>query len=547
MKRFGREEDGYALVLTLMFMPVFIGLSLMIIDLGRGNNAHSDLYAAADALALAGAIELDRGPTAIPRAKAAMEKLTNSVSFLGLGDGESFIELNYDADETGPFNVIFLSDIPEKDEDPIDQAWVDLYGTTSGADARYVYVAAQSSDLDTIFPVPVSFVRQVVPVQARAVAGRKASACGITPLFICNPFESDNTTLPDLFTAFSEGQLHGRAVQLHPAGPDTAGPGNFSFLALPGSKGKNDLRKYLAGDGALECFDASEVETEPGAATSINVAINTRFDMWEQFFSGKQDSYSPSINVRKGYKHLMKDLYELDISGNPVMYDDSGNIVQDGSGAPKVIGTAPDYCSVVNDTSGDTMGLPPNNDNMASPGNPLLGGFIGSGDWDFEEYMAINHPDVDLATFDEDAINSFPNAVPPGIQMPSRYDVYKWENEQPLTRVANESGGGEYGTPMCVENTEAAQGATDNPERRVIQAAVINCNTHEPQGRIDLPVLAMASLFLVNPVLKKQELEPDADGYYPDGTINTEVIDISGKDGLGSLDNFLKVESILVR
>jgi Flp pilus assembly protein TadG len=542
MRDFRRNEEGYALVLTLLFMPVFIGLSLMIIDLGRGNNAHSDLYAAADALALAGAVELDRNPTAIPRAKAAMEKLTNSVSFLGLGDGETFVTLNYDADEDNEFNVIFLSDIPDDDDDPIDQAWVDDYGTTDSSEARYVYVAAQSVDLDAIFPVPVSFVREDVPIQAHAVAGRKATACGITPLFICNPFESDNATDPDLFTAFSEGQLHGRAVQLHPAGPDTAGPGNFSFLALPGSKGKNDLRKYMAGDGALACFDASEVETEPGAATSINVALNTRFDMWEQFFSGKQASYSPSINVRKGYKPEMVDIVEpvLDADGNPVLDADGNPVTQ-------VTGTEPDYCSVENDTSGDTMGLPPNNDNMANPGNPLLGGFLGNGDWDFEEYMAINHPDVDLATFDEDEINSFPNAASPGIQMPSRYDVYKWENELPSDRIANESAGGEYGTPMCVDNTEGAQGATDDPERRVIQAAVINCNTHEPQGRIDLPVLAYASLFLVNPVLKKQELPTDADGYYPDGTINTEVIDISGKDGLGTLDNFLKVEAVLVR
>ena len=90
MKRILWDDRGYALVLTLLFMPVFIGLSLIIIDLGRGNNAHSDLQAAADALALAAAGELDGGPDSITRAKEAMAEVRNSVSFLSLESFSSF-------------------------------------------------------------------------------------------------------------------------------------------------------------------------------------------------------------------------------------------------------------------------------------------------------------------------------------------------------------------------------------------------------------------------------------------------------------------------
>src|SRR5210317_1336438 len=115
MKRAIRDEKGYAVVLTLLFMPVFIGISLMVIDLGRGNNAHSDLQAAADALALAGAVELDGNAGAIENAKDAMLELTNSVSFLGLDDIS--IDLVYADEDANEFNVIFLKDIPEYDHE----------------------------------------------------------------------------------------------------------------------------------------------------------------------------------------------------------------------------------------------------------------------------------------------------------------------------------------------------------------------------------------------------------------------------------------------
>lgn len=80
MKRFVRSEDGFVYVMVLLFLPVLLGVALLVIDIGRGNNAHSDLYAAADAVALAGARELDGGDDAIDRAKAAMAEISNTVS-----------------------------------------------------------------------------------------------------------------------------------------------------------------------------------------------------------------------------------------------------------------------------------------------------------------------------------------------------------------------------------------------------------------------------------------------------------------------------------
>ena len=71
MKLFWRDESGYVLVFSLIALPALLALGLIIVDVGRGNNAHSDLQAAADAVALAGGRELDGGADAIERVAAA--------------------------------------------------------------------------------------------------------------------------------------------------------------------------------------------------------------------------------------------------------------------------------------------------------------------------------------------------------------------------------------------------------------------------------------------------------------------------------------------
>lgn len=522
MKRFLSDVRGYALVLTLLFMPVFIGLSLLIIDLGRANNAHSDLYAAADALALAAAGELDGGPDAITRAKAAMTEIGNSVSFLSLEDGEFSTTLNYVDEEGNAFNVIFLREIPENDEDPIDQDWVDTWGTAVGQQAKYVYVAAQSQDLDTIFPVPISFADQDLPVQAIAVAGRRSAACGITPLFICNPFEEELDG-SDLQTAFSAGKMHGRLLKLHPKGSDTAGPGNFGFLQVGGSSSANAIREYFAGGNTPECYDSDTVETKPGAATSIKAGINTRFDVWDPPFKNGPKTFSPAVNVRKGYK-----LLDSDDPCSGVLADDESTV--DADGLPRT----PD--------SSNYRPFTPNF-YMDSPGNNDLGAFLGSGNWDFDGYFTVNYGAVPSAAAIAD-MNSFPGAEAPGASIPSRYDVYRYEIANGLMEMP--SAGGEDGLPMCSEETNNNVPASDDPDKRVIQAAIINCteNADLLNGQKEVPVEAYASVFMTNPM---EGMNGGSVNDPDPSTIDLEVIDITGVGGLGTLDNYIRIEAVLVR
>ncbi|MDD9709353.1 pilus assembly protein TadG-related protein [Seohaeicola sp. SP36] len=535
--RFFKSDSGYALVLTLLFMPVFIGMSLLVIDISRGNNAHSDLQAAADALALAGARELDGGVDSIDRALDAMSNVSNTVSFLGRTDEAAATALTFEIDGLdSPFTVVFLSDLPENDDTPLTQAYLDANAVTNEEDsdqgaARFVYVRAQSRDLSPFFGLFFEGVNNVtdVPVAAQAVATFSTAACNVTPLFICNPFEEDNI---DFGTAFERGDLHGRLIRLHPRGQDTASPGNFGFLQVIGANDNttasaNAIRSVFAGETNPTCYDSRRVNTKPGGATSISQGFNVRFDIYEGTFSNNNQirRYPPATNVRKGYV----------VDPSP----GSGNL---------------NYCSARRvDTDELDWALPfPDNVVMDPPSEGAAGAFVGSTEvWDINEYWRVNHTQSSLPL---DLVSSFSG------RQPSRYDVYmyeiaqgagvggiqdlSWGDNNPNLPTASTTGSRESGVPMCYNSVGA--GNPNNPvtpieitqDRRVMFAAILDCDEYlgpgsNPNG---IPVNTFASIFLVNPM--------EGGG---SGTIDVEIIDITGASGNGTLDTFVRDEANLVR
>ena len=124
IRRFWNDHRGYVIALTLIAMPMLLGFSLLIIDVGRSSNLHTDLQNAVDAMALAGARELDGRDDAISRAQTAIEKIANSAAFSGGGAGMSLgshITVAYDAgnDAGSTVTVLFLKSIPANDDTPI--------------------------------------------------------------------------------------------------------------------------------------------------------------------------------------------------------------------------------------------------------------------------------------------------------------------------------------------------------------------------------------------------------------------------------------------
>src|SRR5919198_1298212 len=69
------DERGAVLIYVTLMLPVLIGTALLAIDASRLYNLATTLQKGADALALAGAAELDGRPDAITRANAAIANL----------------------------------------------------------------------------------------------------------------------------------------------------------------------------------------------------------------------------------------------------------------------------------------------------------------------------------------------------------------------------------------------------------------------------------------------------------------------------------------
>ena len=555
MRHMSHDQDGYILVLGLVLMPIFLGFALLIIDVGRGNNAQSDLSAAADAVALAGGRELDGRIGAIARANVAMAQLENTVSMLSPDASDPPISLVY-ADEGGnEFTVVFLKDIPVSDDTPIDAAWVSNNNATDGRDAKYIYVRVQSRNLGTTFLNPANLLRSSVSVAAMAVAKSQTATCNLAPLYMCNPFEGgppNNLGTDPFLQNFRDGNLHGRILKLRSKASGLSSPGNFGFLQTYDdagnlASGANALRHNFASDQVPKCSISDTVTTKPGGTGGASNGYNVRFDIYEG--SLNSSDYSTALNVRKGY-HLN--------SGG-------GNSGGGNSGGGNSGGGGNDFCKKAEISEDVVMGFEDNFTMVSIPGAD-----IGEGDWPIMSYFqktyevhgltATRNPENGEIKLNEKLVtSSFPNnpigfggATGPGAAMPSRYDVYLHElkeglYQEPLYELPTASGPyRDENLPPPAEpvqfNGESGKAQCGSPninpaiDRRIMTLAIVDCVAQSAEGggvNKYKPNL-YANIFMVRPW-----------GKGGDGTIDVEIIDVSGWAGNGSLE--VREEAVLVR
>lgn len=528
IKRFWNDHRGYVIALTLISMPLLLGFSLLVIDVGRSGNLHTDLQNAVDAMALTGARELDGRDDAIARAEAAIEKLANTAAFGGGGADMSLgshITVSYNAgdDAASTVTVTFLKAIPDDDDDPITGAMV----TTDSNDASYAWVRSKEQAMQTVFPVPVGFTRNTINVAAHAVAVYHASACDITPIFICNPYEPAGNTsqaaneqaAEDLHTNFAAGNLYGRQIEMHSTSSSNPGPGNFGFLRTPLGNGANVLAEALATGNPGACYTQDSLDTKTGAvAGPVEAGVNTRFGIYEgSFKSARSDGrYRPAENVRSAQQ-------------------------QTGSNACK--GYDP---VMVGNTVGDVTKAVPlgYGANMTSLG----GGKISSGnDWNYGNYWSVAQggtaPSVSAILSN---YSSYPPTATGTPTQPSAYDVYRYELDT-AALLNHASPNGEIGTPttgggQCYSGPDLSNYTADEyGDRREIFAAIVNCGYEASVGHLNgqkqTQAVAFARLFMTKPAVKA-----GSERY-----LSLEVIDITGQGGRGTLDEFLREEAELVR
>lgn len=487
LREFWNDQRGIAMILVAIMLPVMIGFAILAIDMSRATGLHNDLQKGIDALALAGAGELDGRPDSITRANRAITNLIANRSLFSTS-GDHQIAL---ADVT----VTYLTGIPASDNTRLGADGVDANGanwaSTDPEAVSFVEVTVNGSgagSFETIFPASFNGGSNTMEIRPQAVAGFLTSVCDFTPVFICNPYEND----PDhtLQEAAADPNLRRRQIEVRKVGNGAAaGPGNFGFLEPPEGvgNGAKALAETIATSKPKGCYGRKGVDTKTGQnAGPVQDAFNVRFGIKPTGGGFNTAEYGPAANVRKGAKKT------------------SGGAGQ---------------CPTMNQLTFDLTG------NMGLPRDssfPYINGRMGDGNWPLDTYWSTNFGTIAKPT-------SWSTTKP------TRYDVYKYEQSAGLVNHA--STGGETGTPA-----NGCPAAITSIDRRLLYGAILNCSALEAAGN-DLsghsegvPVEAFGSFFLTEPVKSASE----------DASVMMELVDISA-GGQGTLDKFVRNEAQLYR
>jgi hypothetical protein len=477
-KEFWDDTSGIILPYVTVMLVVIMGVALLAVDGARYMSLQTQMQNGADALALAGAAELDRLPSAEARAINAINNLLTNSTLFGAGVDQN-VRVSH---------IQFFSRLPPSDRDSLAEATL----ASDPTNARFVSIAVQPITLPTILPRFVGAARPPT-VGASAVAGFDQVVCQATPLFVCNPYEASGMGYEQATRALEEAvgdpDMKRRLIRLRQYGNslDPYVPGDYGFL-LSSSSGNEieDLTDALASVRPGMCFAQSGVNFRPGYVSTVREAMNVRFDIYDGPMTERRNdrSFRPAGNVRKGY-----------------------------------VGAGAGSCTS-NPANNWPIGSPPQQSTGLSLDRtwPYAAGRMGQGDWDFDTYWQVNHgADARQRPVITGLLAS--NAEPP-----SRFSVYRYEIEQGF--IADRSPGGESGAPACYAGSEVFA----VPDRRVIDAAVVNCLSLGLAGsaQANVPVAAFAKFFLTLPLQRSQtDLYVETVGLVrPDDDVNHDIVQL---------------------
>jgi Flp pilus assembly protein TadG len=474
MLRFSRtlwhDTSGVILPYVTVMLVVIIGLGLLAVDGARYQSLQTQMQAAADAAALAGAAELNGKTGARDRATAAINNyLDNYLSGMGI------------ATAVQHSTPAYYSALPAASQLPSNGTLA-----TGDADAHFVLVTVTPVSVPTLFPV--SFVvpggTSSFSAGAQAVAGMDESICNVPPVYICNPWEGSGVSLS---TALASPVQKRTEIKLLMDNSNNDSPGHFGFLVPPdGDVGASNLQEWISTTNPKACYKTSAVDLNTGNKQSALGGFNARLDM------GADSSHAPDVNVRKGF-----------VASN------SGNwCTPQANLDPNALGYPSSFLE-----SSYNNGLHNSTQSMALPQDSCFSAgscpqpYMGNGQWDCASYWAFNHHTA---------------AAPSGCSTPaattiSRYDVYQYEITNGLVGDWSRGTGGasgnnwapgaapwnkrgEQGAPMCA----VGQGV---PNRRILSVAVIDCIANAAamanggQTANNVPVNAFANFFLTRPVV----------------------------------------------
>lgn len=356
---------------------------------------------------------------------------------------------------------------------------------TSDRDAAFVRVTVAERTVTGALIRPL-LGEQNLTTSASAVAGMNQVVCEFPPMMICNPNEA----------AFGAGApfepVRGQLILLKAqTGNSQWAPGAFGLLDTPlGDTTPKGVAHHLGSSRPNGCY-GREVDIRPGQVDPTKGGINVRFDIYQNpfFHKGAQAKWSqeeknefrPALNVTKG---RVKSGNACDAIGDPA----------------KVKPLPIDDCFFTNTCP-----------------HPRLG----DGVWDRDGYWSVNHG----------------GTLPAALTGATRYDVYRYEIDNDL--IPDNSGtGGEDGNPSCYKSISNMPDADDEPDRRQLNVAIVNCMEHSVKGNADdVKVEAFAKLFIIRPMLKY-----DDDPSPSDGNLWAEVVaKLEPEDDSGVLHNIVQL------
>ncbi|MEI9403565.1 TadE/TadG family type IV pilus assembly protein [Mesorhizobium argentiipisi] len=495
LREFWRDQRGVAMILVSVMLPVLVGFALLAVDMSRANGLHADLQKGVDAIALAGAAELDGRSDSIVRANSAINNLiANHTRFSTLGDHQI---------ARADITVTYLTGIPASDNTALGANGVDANGVNwASIDPTAVSLvvvtlnASSGGTFESIFPVSMSS-RSTMDIRPQAVAGFKQSICETVPLFMCNPFETATpATSQTIQQAFASGNTYGREFRILKV-DSNPGPGNFGLI----DNNLTSLRDAIAMGTAGTCYSRDALTTKTGVTLGqVNTGLNTRFDLYSGSLSknNKDWNYRPASNVRKGQK----------------------------TGCNK-------YDPVTDNTA---LPLPPGEGYNDTLGRSLP--MSGQGFW--SSYWSINHgtayPNVPSAT------NPTGSKTAPA----SRYDVYNYEIANNLVGDKSKAPTKETGNPSCFKGDTP----TAAPDRRLLNMAIVNCiaNQAKINGHIQLKPDGYVSVFVNTPVQKQDNTKDPEDPSAGEKPISIEIVDVDGSFANNTLvDKAFRNEAQLYR
>jgi len=447
------DTSGIILPYVAILLGAIFGLSALALDGARLMLLHTQLQNGADALALAGAAELDRLPDAETRARTAMETLLVNSTLFGSGPNRTI----------AVSTIQFYSRLPASDASPMSAGVL----ATGSRNARFVSVTVRPVTLPTILPAGTN----AISTAASAVAGFDQVICGVTPIYVCNPYEAPGMTYQQaseaLQHAAADPRAQARLIRLRQHDGAFYHAADYGFLDVPSlGRDRTSVVDSIAVVRPAACFMQKGVNFRPGFLESAREAFNVRFDIYEGQMSEKysDSNYRPARNVRKGFV--------------PAGGEDVENTCSGRRGPYWPIGSPPEQVT----------GL------LLDRTWPYSDSHMGEGDWDFDTYWQVNHGG-------EGRIPPIVNGGPPGdVDVPSRYRVYRHEIERRL--VGDVSPGGESGAPACY----AGRALPAEPDRRILHAAIVNCQSLRLVGEAqsNVPVAAFGKFFLTLPLAQSQ-------------------------------------------